>query len=1016
MKDHKTNKRSHLRNVTLAALFLGLTCHLDAAMNPAPYPAYTDGFSLSLNGEWAFKYLPSLTAGADVEFYLPKADVSAWNAIKVPGNWEMQGFAEPRYGLRLEDGLGLYRRSFTVPATWKQGRSTYIRFEGVAFGFDLWVNGRKVGSSQASAFNPHTFDISEAIKPGKVNTLAMQVSTKPKAFKFDLSDEWSLSGIFRDVTLFAVPSTHAQDLTTSTKLLADGSAEVSISLTANNNRGSVNGQLIAPDGKTAGSFALLREGKSNRYDATVKVEKPQLWTAETPTLYTLELVLSTKGKEGQRIKQRIGLREISIDGNRLLLNGRPIKLRGVTHHDLDPYTGKALSEDQVRRDLDLMKQGNVNFIRTSHYPPTKRLIELCDELGFYVMDEVPLASRGGEYLDDPDYKTIILNRVEATVKRDRNNPSVIVWSIGNENKMNNGEIMAIEYLKTIDTTRPVILPKTAGTFGSNYKKYPACVDLYSGHYPSTEQLEAWTTRLSRPAIFTEYAHAQGLATERIASQWAVMQAHPGYAGGSIWHFHDQGVLRVSEKSIDPSTYTVYVWKDKHHYFDTGEKISSKEKGLDGADGLVYADRTPQTDFWEMRKVYAPVQFVDVVAQGAWDNQSVHVVLENRFDFRSLKDISLYWSLQQNGTSIQEGQVALKALSHEKESLTIPVNTSSVAADDVLALALRCVDETGLQLTESVVQLTKPDSPYENWLSALPNLSSPTVTEADQTVTIQVGSNIIQVDRTNGALSIKDEQGRVLVAGIYPHPGRKRLMVEGRGKGSRFGYWPTSLLTTLVAPDITVAKTLSGVSLRVAGEYPRPDDDKQWLKGGYELTIASNGVLQVKYHYMPVSAKGAFAEAGLSIVLPADCSEFRWMGDGPYAGYPGKESLNEFGLHHLNRDDLHFQGNRRRTSLAMLTTAAGPGVALLTTPADVSVERDETRQATLLSHNALLSSLGNKIGGPETSVSVTDSMVIEGQFALLLLSDQWPATLTKRFGQPAAAKTILKPFYHSYDQY
>lgn len=762
-------------------------------------------------------------------------------------------------------------------------------------------------------------------------------------------------------------------------------------------------------------FTLSRPEKDGRFEAVVKVSTPQLWTAETPSLYRLRLGLGVNGTGLQTIEQRIGLREISIKDGVLLLNGRPIKLHGVTHHDLDPETGRALTEEQLRRDLELMKKGNINFIRTSHYPPTERFIELCDEMGFYVMDEVPLSSRGGEYLEDPDYKENILNRVEATVTRDINHPSVMVWSVGNENEMNEGEIMAIHRLKEIDKTRPVILPKTAGTFGSNRSKFPECVDLFSAHYPSTGYLEAWATRVDRPMIFTEYAHAQGLSTERVESQWAIMQETPRYAGGSIWHFHDQGILRISDKPVDPSEYTVYVWPDKNHYYDTGEKLSSKEKGLDGADGIVYADRTPQTDFWEVRKVYSPVQIAEGSAGVSIGSQQVSATVENRYDFRSLAGMKLDWSLKLNGKAIQNGEVALSAPSHEKEIVKIPVTVPADTAGDVLALELRCIEESGLQITERAIRLDVEGSSREAWLSRLPALGEPHVAENDDEVNIRIAGFDIRVERATGELRIWDQKGNVLVSGIYPHPGRKMLMVERRGSGSRFGYWSTSLLKSADQPVVRVSKKGTSVSISVSGCYPRPNDSKQSLSGGYDLTLTQSGVVNIHYRYEPVNAEGSFAEAGLSVVMPAEFSEFRWIGDGPYPGYPGKERLNEFGLFHLNREDLYFQGNRRRTELAMLTTPAGAGVALLTASSDVAVERDEQHNQTLLSHNAIISSLGNKLGGPETSVSASDVKDIEGDFSLLLLNDAWPEPLVRRFGEPAAATNVFRPFFHSYDQ-
>ncbi|MFT4176984.1 MAG: glycoside hydrolase family 2 TIM barrel-domain containing protein [Luteolibacter sp.] len=1006
----------------LAALPLGLFAFGLVQPTPASaepitvYPARTEGFTQSLNGEWSFKYIAGLNAGEDAGFSSPSFDVSGWKPIRVPGNWEIQGFATPRYSLSLDEGLGLYRHSFKVPANWSDKRRVCLRFDGVAFGFRLWVNGREVGTSSVSSFNPHTFDITDALRPGADNLLAVEVSNRSHGWKFDTNDDWMISGIFRDVTLFSVPTTHLRDVVTRTKVAKDGSAELFVQIAVNHPNATTIGNLYSPNGTKIATITLKPEATGTTHSGTIQIEKPELWTAETPSLYKLNLALSEEsGTVVQKIDKRIGMREVSIDGMRLLLNGRPIKLRGVTHHDLDPITGRALSEDQLRRDLELMRKGNINFIRTSHYPPVERFIELCDELGFYVMLEVPLASRGGDYLKDPAYHDNILARAEATVTRDRNHPSVIVWSIGNENHMNDGEILAAQRVKKLDPTRPVILPKVPKELEANYSNYPEIIDLFSAHYPTTKQLKDWSTRLERPSIFTEYAHAQGLATERIESQWAIIQATPRYAGGSIWHFHDQGILRTSEKPVNPDEYTVYTWPDANHYYDTGEKEDTKTKGVDGADGIVYADRTPQTDFWEVRKVYSPVQIPEKSAQVKTGRQSITATVENRYDFRALIGMKLDWSLLRNGQPIQNGELSLSAPSHGKQTVNIPVTIPTDITSDVLILELRCVDELGLQITERSLRLELADAQLDKWLASLPTKGIASVNQTDKEVTIRHANFEVRVKRVTGELILRDTQGHVLVSGIYPHPGRKMLMAERHNSRSRFGYWPVSILTSVQESKVEVTQDDSGVQLTVSGKYPRPEDPAQMLEGGYQATITPSGVLEINYRYQPLDANGKFAEAGLSVVMPSEFNEFRWIGDGPYPGYPGKERLNEFGLFHLNRTDLRFQGNRRRTEAALLTTGKGSGVLILTSSTDVAVERDEKRNQTLLSHNAIISSLGNKIGAPETRVDVEKTPEISGSFRLLPLGDTWPAPLVRWFGQPAPAKDVFKPFFHSYDQ-
>lgn len=1007
--------------------FVGLLLQAASADSILIHPEKTLEYMQTLNGEWSFKYIPALDAGKDEGFHGIGVEGDLSDSIRVPGNWELQGFGEPRYALELKDGLGLYRKSFRVPSRWTGGRRVCLRFDGVAYGFDAWVNGNKVGSTSASAYNPHTFDITDALKPDAANTLAVRVTSKPLGWEFDVNDDWALSGIFRDVTLFSVPAVHVRDITTRTKLKDDGDAELSVSVSVSQSEGEVLGKLIGPDGGTVSEFEL-KGSADGRHEGVVNVVAPRLWSAETPALYQLQLVLSDKGKPLQTIEERIGLREVSIAEGILKLNGRPIKLRGVNHHDLSPENGRAVTEEEMRRDLMLMKRGNINFIRTSHYPPHPRFIELCDEMGFYVMDEVSIG-KGEEHLDDPKYRGNILARVEPTITRDKNRPSVIIWSIGNENPINDAELEACLLAKKLDPTRPVCLPKIGSYFAENHDRIPDYVDIFSPHYPGNTTLRRFARSLKRPVILTEYAHALGLATDRIQDQWEIIQKTPTFAGGAIWHFHDQGILRKSDKPVIRDEDTDGVWLDARSFYDT--------HGNDGCDGIVYSDRTPQTDFWQTRKVYAPVRIAETRAMVKPGSSEVRLTVENRHDFRPLTGMKLEWSLLRNGSSIQQGETPLAAASHEKETVRVSLDIPPDAGADVLSLDVRCVDENGLRITERAVRLEFPGARLDTWLAASPGTAAPKVIDSGGEIRIDHPRWILTVKKSDGALVIRDPAGHVLVEGIHPHPGRKLTMTEGRSAG-KSDTWRVSLLKEINGSDITVTEQGNTVRLVVSGTYPRPQPKKEkqvkrsdepldqldkpvehrkvegeGFVGGYQAEITPSGAISIRYDYVPTNAKGRFSEAGLSVVLPAGTSEFRWIGQGPYPGYPGKDQLNEFGVFHLNRADLNYQGNRRGVEVALATSPEGGGVAILTNTADVAVERDGDK--TLLSHNAVISGLGNKGTTPETFVNVEKTPHVTGSFTLVPLEGECPAALTRWFGKAGAANDVFKPFYHSYDQ-
>jgi beta-galactosidase len=953
----------------------------------------------SLNGQWQFKYIAGSEIGTDAAFSESTfAESAAWQPITVPGHWELQGFAEPRYGKDLAEGTGLYHRTFRVPGEW-QGQRVFLHFDGVLYGFDAWVNGTKVGS-WASAYNPVDFDVTEALKPGADNVLAVRVTTRSHGWEFDVNDCWALSGIYRDVTLFAVPSAHFKDCIVRTKLEADGTASLTVN-TRTSEPAAVNGRLLAPDGKFVSTLAFSTDENVSR-TATLKVDQPQLWTAETPALYTIELELST----GQRIEEKIGLREITIAGGMLKLNGTPIKLRGVDHHDIWPAAGRVATEELMRRDLELMRAANINFIRTSHYPPHPRFLELCDELGFYVMDEVPFGF-GEEHLADPAYQESLLTRARATVQRDHNHASVIIWSVGNENPNTPLTIATARRVKQLDPMRPVCFPQIGSYFAKSYPDLPDDIDIYAPHYPSTATVREYAEKLTRPIIFTEYAHSLGLASDQIQAQWAIMQASPRIAGGAIWMFQDQGILRAADATQTPDTshnLGLAVWPDATHYYDTAGNL--------GMDGIVYSDRTPQTDYWQVRKVYSPVQIAEQRASAHPGANQVSLQVENRFDFRALTGVMLNWSLQRNGAPIETGTVPLKAAAHAAEEVTVAFTLPADTGSDVFTLDLRCAENTADSFYERSIRLDLLHDPLLALQAGLP-AGRLSLEETATTIELKHPGFSLTLARTTGEITLRDPAGRLLATGFFPHIGRR--FTEGElVRSKREQTWTRAFLREATGLETSARHTADGVVLQVRGRYFRPDAPEQALEGELKLGVSAKGSIEVDYDFKTVNGKGLILEAGVSLIVPAATTEFRWLGAGPYAGYPGKDALNEFGLYHLNRADLRFQGNRRATELALLTDPAGRGVTLGGHNMDVAVERVD--DSTIFSHNAVISGRGTKFVSPDLAVTAETGGHISGNFLLLPLGTNWPAQLAAWFGPPdRPAADLQQPYYHSYDQ-
>ena len=622
----------------------------------------------SLNGEWALKVIEG-TADTDE---VPAQDGS-WGKIPVPGCWEAYGYCKPSYD-KANPLTGYYRTTFSVPTEWK-GKRIVLRLDGVLYGYDLWINGKKAGSWR-SGYNTALFDITPYInKKNGEQELAMKVITRFPGSDFDYNDDWAPSGIFRDVTLMAVPETHLSDLTIHAKLSGEVSVDTEI---ANAKKGTtVKHEIYDMQGNMVG---------------TSKVDNPQLWTAETPYLYTLRTMLMQKKDTLQVFTNRFGFRETTIDGNVLKLNGKPIKLRGVTCHSTDPVTVKVINEESILRDMKLMKEASVNYIRTSHYPREPRFYELADSLGFYVIDEVPFGF-GDKLLSDTAYYPVLQQRAQATIRRDKNHPSVIIWSLGNENPLTDICIRLGEYVSSeLDPSRPYCYPQVGSYFrrffeGENAKGFPSKAPIYSPHYPTTGQIAGFYQHRDRPVIFTEYCHTLGISLEDHDRQWEIIQRTPGIAGGSVWEWVDQGM--PFKDSLDNR----YGYEEKVFTSDNG---GFEMYGNKGTDGLLYADRTPLPNYYELRRNYARA-FVSSLKGNV-------LTIVNRYDFLNLKDnVTFRWTLTCDRDTVRTGAFTIDCAPHDSATyrMELPEQTG---------LSLLCfdvVDAQGHEFLEQSFVMNKP---------------------------------------------------------------------------------------------------------------------------------------------------------------------------------------------------------------------------------------------------------------------------------------------------------------------
>ncbi|MBT8299141.1 MAG: DUF4981 domain-containing protein, partial [Maribacter sp.] len=650
-----------------------------------------------LNGYWDFKFLnnPDDTPEG---FYTLEYDISAWDSIPVPSNWQMEGHGIPIYAnisMPFETNppfvphegneTGLYRHSFNIDTSWSQDK-IILAFDGVQSAFYLWVNGMKVGYSEGSMTTAE-FNVSPYIKAGE-NTLALQVIRWSDGSYLENQDFWRLSGVYRDVYLYRKPKTNFNDFQVVTDL-DDNYYNATLSL---------NIQLEDASAIYEGSvqFLLLDEAGQEILNETsafeqanirvnFPVQNPKKWTAETPNLYTLVMNLKADNGSLESIAKKIGFRKVEIKNGQVLINGVAPLFKGVNRHEFDPYKGRALDEASMIRDVKMMKQYNFNAVRTSHYPNQTRWYELCDEYGLYVMDEANLESHdlwmnyNRSPVKYPEWKDAIVARGVSMAKRDKNFASVVMWSLGNEAGYGPNIDAMGEAIRTIDeSSRPIHYEskdigiglnefQEANVFGKIkggmmlFEKMggPAKQEIGSTMYPMPEKAqENALADTIRPYIICEYAHAQGNSTGHFKQFWDIFEKNPTMQGGFIWDWVDQGLVKKDEKGNEFYAYGG----------DFGDEIGDSNFCING---LIFPNREPHPALEEVKKVQQFVTF------DAVDLEKGIFKITNKYFHQNLNFAQLIWNLTASGERINNGNMATASLKPgESQEVQIPINQNT----------------------------------------------------------------------------------------------------------------------------------------------------------------------------------------------------------------------------------------------------------------------------------------------------------------------------------------------------
>jgi len=634
---------------------------------------------VSLDGQWRFKLeqaqprtnnwgtqLPVDYPAAFEPFF--KADYkedAGWHDIKVPSNWEMAGYSPATYG-QPDNASGFYRKWINIPADWA-GRIVKVNFDGVQNGAEIWLNGQPVNVTEPSwgrsnyhesGWTAWQADLTPAVKFGEPNLLALRVTKNTKSVDLDTGDYFFLGGIYRPVTLFSLPQAHIEDITIQTRLLPDNKAEVKV--------------IAVVSGPAKQVFIQLRGFQpmgvavtDNQAVLTQIVPNPRLWSAEHPNLYPINISLQDNtGKTVEHVVRKVGIREITIKNGVLLVNGKPVKLEGICRHDVSARDGSAVGPDLWRKDLLLMKAANINAIRTSHYPYGSGFYDLCDEMGFYVADELPYCWAP---TNDASLEAAFTQRARETIARDKNHPSVIIWAVGNENKDGCNNQTVADLVKKLDPTRlRLVSCKNADLYGT---------DFDDSHYRTPKNMldagEDKERRQKWPFIYLENPNVWDVRfgadfgsldrwTDVLRRVWDVTWKFDTLPGSFLWEWQDRAVADKCPTKLyqyDPVTGIQYV----------------KTKGL------VDAFRNPRPDYYAVKMVYAPIVAGRSLDPSTHPGTAV-IDVTNRYSFTDLSELNTNWKLTKDDNSLGSGTEHLKLapMTSGKVRLDLPIRAMAKA--------------------------------------------------------------------------------------------------------------------------------------------------------------------------------------------------------------------------------------------------------------------------------------------------------------------------------------------------
>ena len=891
---------------------------------------------LSIEGDWRFNWV----ANADqrpTDFFKEDYNDSSWKTMKVPGIWEVNGYGDPEYvnigfGWRghfkdnppqvptKDNHVGSYRRTINIPESWN-GRQVIAHFGSVTSNMYLWVNGQFVGYGEDSK-SAMEFDITPYLKKGD-NLIAFQTFRWCDGSYSEDQDFWRLSGVARDCYLYSrSQQAHIDNIRVTPDLDAQyRNGSLSVNVKAKGNAKFVI-DLIAPDGDIVSRKVLntskvkVKNGrKAPEINATVKfdVENPLKWTAETPNLYKVAVTIQQNNKEVEAVAVRTGFRKVEIKNSQLLVNGQPVLIKGANRHEMDPDGGYVVSRERMIQDIRLMKEFNINAVRTCHYPDDPRWYDLCDEYGIYLVAEANQESHGFQYGDDaaakkPMFAKQIMERNQHNVSIYFNHPSVVTWSLGNETVMGDNFLQAYKWIKSQDQSRPVQYEQARQGEGT---------DIFCPMYYPVKNCENYckNPNSKMPLIQCEYNHTMGNSGGNLKEYWDLVRKYPIFQGGFDWDFVDQGLHRsiMIPMKVKPELLTneqlrqiEYTYGGDYNNYDPSDNNFN-------CNGIVGPDRQLNPHAYEVAYQY----------QNIWatlkDAAKGEVNVYNENFFRDLSNYALAWSLIEDGVETQNGTIAdIDVAPHQTKTFTLPYDLTQAKGKEIflnIDFRLKKAEplmEAGqiVAYNQLVVKEKKCCGHCSDKLAKAQDgkkvKTKFTDKKGEQDITVSTADLTVKVNRTTGLISEYTYQGKSFLGeGGTLKPNFWRAPTDndmGAGFQKKFKAWKNPKMELR---GITVEKNKKANTYTICANYNMPE-----VMGKLELIyqiMANTGAVKVTENFIATEGEKVsdLFRFGMLMQLPYEMDKSQYYGRGPIENYSDREDCMKIGIYSNDADNQYF---------------------------------------------------------------------------------------------------------------